>query len=142
MPRTPDLSCLLLMCAFVAGCGGKIAPDPNATPGDPAPASSRPDQTAVPGPAPASTSSRSVADACGVVCDRKAQCGALQDRCAETCASQIGVGACAPAGNAYIQCWADSFSDQSSCLVLPPVCEQAYCAFTRCAGIVVPDYCR
>ncbi len=147
-------------------CGGKIAGgDPSANGGDPnggasagaggsgagldptpAPsASSQPPSPFAPYNPPAGglqqpPGGRTVDDACGAICERNGQCGAGQSDCKESCANEInGAVACSAQANAYIQCYASNLLP--GCAALPPVCEAAYCAFTICAGKVVPGYC-
>jgi hypothetical protein len=117
----------------------------------PAPASSSSDQSpSGPFTPPPSSSGNglgqppdgpSVYDACAAICERNAKCGADSPDCAESCSSEIhGATTCAAQANAYIRCYAANLD--SGCAELPPVCENAYCAYTICAGKVVPGYCR
>lgn len=141
---------------ITAACGGKIAEDPNATrtgssgssgsqvSPDPLPSSSSTDP-GPPSPAPSSAfgdpSRASIEDACGVICKRDGECGAEQPDCLARCAGEIrGAARCSSEGNAYIQCYAGNL--EPGCTSLPPACENAYCAYTRCAGKVVPTYCH
>jgi hypothetical protein len=153
----------------LAACGGKIAPDGRSSSGGdptasgatssgsstgvvfppPAPSSSdQPSWPLTPSPSPSSPTGGlgqpgampTVDDACAAICERNAQCGADSPDCKDTCSSEIhGASACAAQANAYIQCYASNLA--SGCAELPPVCEGAYCAYTICAGKVVPDYC-
>lgn len=114
-----------------SGFGG-VDPEP--------PSQQEPPARSDPDPAPSGKSS--VADACETICHRNGQCGAWQSDCKEHCESEISsAAACSPQAKAYIHCYADNL-EADSCSALPPVCEDAYCAYTRCAGKVVPKYCR
>ena len=143
----------MVVSLTAAACGGKIADDPNAprtggasgtsSAGDVDPgtaaAPSTPEQTAQPFGA-AQSSKATVEDACGAICRRNGECGAYQGDCLERCTADIlAESSCSPQANAYIHCYADNL--EPGCAALPPVCEQAYCAYTQCAGKVVPDYC-
>jgi hypothetical protein len=151
------------LCSFFVGvaavalmaCGGKILDDSSHRPrGDGSivfaetpPAASQQQASPSPSlsadlpPAPVPPGRAGVADACAAVCKRNAQCGAWQVDCEATCAEDIGgSSACAGEGNAYVHCYADNLVE--GCAALPPVCELAYCAYTRCAGKVVPSYCQ
>lgn len=146
----------LATLAGTAACGGKIADDPEARggssgssgrivdlpaptlPQDPAPTPS-PAPSFQPPSTPTSPSKPTVEDACKTVCDRNGQCGALQDQCYARCTEEIhSATSCTSEASAYIHCYANNLE---GCSALPPVCEAAYCAFTRCAGRVVPRYC-
>jgi hypothetical protein len=155
-----------LLVTFVlalAACGGKIAGDQRAPIGDdpsrdptaasgfePAPAASGTQQPSSPFGAFAAPPSgglaqpsggRTVDDACAAICERNGDCGATQTDCKDSCAAEIrNASACSAQANAYIQCYASNLLP--GCAALPPVCETAYCAFTICAGKVVPDYCH
>jgi hypothetical protein len=141
------------MCAR----GGKIAGENgNAAGGvDPRPASSGssgasepswPFTPPTPSAAPSSglgqpSGGHSVDDACAAICERNGQCGAAQSDCQERCTTEInGALSCSAQANAYIHCYANNLVD--GCAALPPVCESDYCAYTICAGKVVPVYCR
>lgn len=151
----------------LAACGGKIAGDQRASSGedptrdpssgatsgsgfDPGNASSAtqepsspfPPSTAPPSGLAQTPGGRTVDDACAAICERNGNCGAGQPDCQQYCADEInGASACSGEANAYIQCYAANLLD-NGCAALPPVCETAYCAYTRCAGKVVPTYCR
>lgn len=146
----------LVVAVLAAACGGKILDDPNAkhdgmrddfagsssgSGGVTTPAPADPLPTP-PEPSPTPTGSRpTVEDACGVICERNGKCGALQTDCLSRCADEIhGAAACSREANAYIHCYADNL--EPGCAALPPTCESAYCAYTQCAGKVVPTYCR
>lgn len=139
--RSPTLLVASLVAPLlVVACGGKIADDPTASVGEregegaglPAPAAS---------PPPTEPSKAHVGDVCGTICRRHARCGAHQDDCAEHCAEETReAGFCSPVAKAFMQCYADNI-EPDSCTVVPPVCEEAYCAYTRCAGKVGPSYC-
>jgi hypothetical protein len=154
---------LLVTFTFaLAACGGKIAGDERASSGkdpsgdptsgsglDPAPASSGTQQpsspfapfTAPPSGLPQPSGGRTVDDACGAICERNGECGATQTDCKDSCADEIrGAASCSAQANAYIQCYADNLLP--GCAALPPVCEGDYCAYTICAGKVVPRYCH
>lgn len=140
----------------LAACGGKIDEDsaPRGSSGtftEPSP-TVPPETTPSPTPSPTATSTpstpstppspskASVDDACATICERNGQCGALQSDCYARCADDIHTAiACGPEAATYIHCYADNLE---GCSPLPPVCESAYCAFARCAGRVVPRYCR
>lgn len=159
--RSLSLAVALSFSVVTGACGGKILEEPGAggssgTSGGSSGGSSGssgfhprapttqpdPPATAPPVPsAPSPPSNGSVADACETICHRNAQCGAWQSDCNAHCEGEIqAAAACAPQANAYIHCYADNL-DTESCTALPPVCEDAYCAYTRCAGKVVPAYC-
>ncbi len=147
-------------------CGGKIAgddrgggfsgngedsssspPPPSSSPSGSTSASPPFTGTPPPSPSPSSSSATSpgdrpsVEDACGAICDRNGRCGADQTDCKERCADEIsGASSCSPQANAFIQCYAANLLE--GCASLPPVCESAYCAYTICAGKVVPAYCH
>jgi hypothetical protein len=171
MPRNlssfvmPCLAALgFVVLAFASGaCGGKIADDPAAKLDDdnrgasgssgqngsgngpsqtPATSGSDiPSPTPFHDPTPEPSSKPSVMDACDTICKRDGQCGALQTDCLSRCTDDILAAAdCSSEGSAYIHCYADNL--QPGCAALPPICEPAYCAYTRCAGKVVPNYCR
>jgi hypothetical protein len=131
----------LALVLTLAACGGKIAPDPIP---DPSPV----DPDAVPGPQPSERSqpppsvpsALSVEALCAAICDRDGRCGADNGSCAERCTKELTVGGCAASADAYLQCWAVNL--QPGCTALPPACEDAYCAYTRCARIATPPYCR
>lgn len=154
----------VVLASGVAGCGGKILDDSGAGGGTsggrsgsagssgtsgtsssggfgPAEPPRRDDDR--PGAAvPPAPSRSAVADACETICRRNAKCGAWQSDCNAYCANEINsAAACSPQANAYIHCYADNLEDDS-CTALPPLCEEAYCAYTRCAGKVIPRYCR
>ena len=154
MRSCSSLAVVAIVALAPAACGGKIADDPNAPrTGSPSPSSSAtsdpPASTAAPSsplaPDPAgfqSPTTSTVADACGAICKRNGDCGALQTDCLQRCTEDIqGAAACSAEANAYIHCYADNLAAESECTALPPVCEPAYCAYTRCAGKVVPSYC-
>jgi len=129
----------------LAACGGKIEDDPAARGSskayvEPSP-TLPPETTASSTPStPSEPSKPTVEDACTTICDRNGQCGALQSDCYARCTDDIHTAiACGPEAATYIHCYADNLE---GCSPLPPVCEDAYCAFTRCAGRVVPRYCR
>lgn len=150
---------LVLLPILLGACGGKIAGDLRGSTGDdpdrvpisspgPGPTSSpSPSSPFVPAPSPSSSSglgqpsaSHIVDDACAAICERNGECGAGQPDCAAFCAKEIlGASSCAAQASAYIQCYANNLLP--GCAALPPVCESAYCAYTICAGKVVPDYC-
>jgi hypothetical protein len=164
-----DLRSLPILVALLAACGGKIVDDGRAvgsgaggstgagssgTSGEgsggssgssgsfgPAPAEelpSPPSSALSPG---ASSGTGSVTDACETVCRRNAKCGALQTDCNDRCAEELAPrAACAGPASAFIQCFANNLPPDD-CTALPPVCESAYCAYTRCTGKVVPSYC-
>lgn len=154
---------LTLALTFAAACGGKIAGDQRTTSGDdssrdptassgaaPAPGSSatqQPSSPFVPSTAPSSgglaqpSGAHAVDDACAAICERNGQCGTAPPDCKDSCSTEItGAVACSAQANAYIQCYAANLLP--GCAALPPVCESTYCAYTLCAGKVVPDYCR
>jgi len=117
----------------------------------PSPSSSdEPSSPFAPSPSPSSSSSgglgqpsggRTADDACAAICERNGECGADQSDCKESCTSEIdGALSCSAQANAYIQCYASNLLP--GCAALPPACESAYCAYTICAGKVVPGYCR
>jgi len=107
--------------------GGAASPDPPAElPPAPAPPAAPPD-------------GRTIAEACTIVCDRNAQCGAYHIDCLESCEAHA-TGACGAAGSAYVQCYARFI--ERTCAALPPACEEAYCEYIACAGIARPSYCR
>ena len=160
----PTTSRLLVTFTFtLAACGGKIAGDQRTSTGggdpsrnptsssgfDPAPGTSAtqaPPSPFAPFAAPPSgglaqpSGGRTVDDACAAICERNGQCGATQSDCEDSCSAEIhGAASCSAQANAYIQCYAQNLLP--GCAALPPVCESAYCAFTICAGKVVPDYC-
>ncbi len=167
MRNTSSLVGSVALVVSLAACGGKIAPDGRSSSGGdpsangatgsgpgvsfPPPAPSSSDQPSSPFASPPSSSSSTgglgqpgatpaVDDACAAICERNAQCGADTPDCKDTCASEISrASTCAAQANAYIQCYASNLA--SGCAELPPVCEGAYCAYTICAGKVVPDYC-
>ena len=153
-----------LLLLIAAACGGKIAGDPEATRTGsgssgssgssgggvspyPVPSSSSSSSTEPAPPPPASSSplgdpsKATVEDACGAICKRDGECGAQQPDCLAHCTSDIrGAAGCSSEGDAYIQCYASNL--EPGCAALPPACENAYCAYTRCAGKVVPTYCH
>jgi hypothetical protein len=164
--RTTFLPSLVVSLVLaVAACGGKIAgdnghttggsdptagggqsssgfdpstaPSGSAQPSSPFTPSTPPPPTGLPQPSGGHT----VGDACAAICERNGTCGAGQSDCEERCTSEIdGALSCASQANAYIHCYADNLVD--GCAALPPVCESDYCAYTICAGKVVPSYCR
>lgn len=157
-----NTSRLLVTFTFtLAACGGKIAGDQRAPIGDdssrdptsgsgfdPTPAPSGTQQASSPFaafPAPSSGLAQpsgrpSVDDACAAICERNGECGAAQSDCKDSCADEIrGASSCSAQANAYIQCYAQNLLP--GCAALPPACESAYCAYTICAGKVVPRYC-
>jgi hypothetical protein len=143
----------LVVVVVVVGCGGKIAEEPGEGPdtrsgtgtgtggGSEGTAFVVPAPSSAPSvPPPSYPSKPTVEDACRTICERNGQCGALQGDCYERCTGDIhGASGCASEANAYIHCYANNLE---GCAALPPVCENAYCAFTRCAGGVVPEYCH
>lgn len=117
-----------------SGTSGSSGFDP-AAPGRQEPPSS-------PWPEPGPAGKSGVAGACETICLRDGRCGALQSDCNAYCENEINsAAACSPEALAYIQCYADNL-EVDACSALPPVCEPAYCAYTRCTGKVVPTYCR
>jgi hypothetical protein len=161
---TLSLSLLLSLPAALVACGGKIAGDPRGSSGDdpsrdpiPSPGASAPttppssslsspfppavaagpSSSGITGPSTAHT----VDDACASICERNGECGTAPPDCADSCAAQIrSASSCSAQATAYIQCYAGNLVP--GCAALPPVCESAYCAYTTCAGKVVPDYCE
>ena len=154
----------LAIVFLLAACGGKIAGDGSASgargtggydapPASPAPPASA-SASASPSPfdPPVATTppmsglaqppgGNSVEDACAAICERNGQCGADQPDCKDTCADEIrSAASCSAEASTYIHCYAQNLAE--GCAALPPVCERAYCAYTTCAGKVVPDYCH
>ena len=134
-------SAALLFVAVCVGCGGKIVEDPVASSSESSPSDSPSPSPPPPSASPFSVPSKaSVEDACRTICERHGLCGAQSAGCYEECTGEIhSAAACSGEANKYIHCYADNLE---GCAALPPVCEDAYCAFTRCAGRVVPTYCR
>jgi hypothetical protein len=154
----------LLFPAFpvaLVACGGRIAGDPRGSSGDdpsrdpissPGPRAPASPSSSAPFPsaaaaAPSSSSgttepstAHAVDDACASICERNGVCGTAPPDCADSCVAEIrGASSCSAQATAYIQCYAGNLLP--GCAALPPVCESAYCAYTICAGKVVPDYC-
>jgi hypothetical protein len=78
-------------------------------------------------------------DPCATICESNGGCvGGLKD-CIEHCADDLRTPSCTAEARAYLGCYADNVQ---LCSELPPACESAYCAYTLCAGKVVPSYCR
>ena len=131
------------LSAFViVGCGGKVLEEPRGAGADVTvpsagqePASS---VAADPGGLPQGVTARSE-DPCATICERDGACGAGQTDCHQHCADDLRGRACALEATTYLRCYAENLE---GCAALPPVCERAYCAYTVCAGKVVPSYCR
>jgi hypothetical protein len=152
-----------LSLAAAVACGGKIAGDGTSTgisgatdpssgadpttaasgSASPSPSSSFPPFSSPPPPSGLQQPSagHTVDDACAAICERNGSCGAGQSDCQDHCTTEInGAVACSAQASTYIHCYADNLLD--GCAALPPVCEDAYCAYTLCAGKVVPSYCH
>ena len=150
---------LVFALVSLAACGGKILDERDGGAGAATTASPTPDPTPTPtvagsfGPAPApeppspgfpssskpSPAPTTVSEACETICHRNGECGAWQADCNEHCLDDARGPSCAAEARTYILCYGQNIE---GCAALPPVCESAYCAYTRCAGKVVPDYCH
>jgi hypothetical protein len=137
----PHCATLVALALALAACGGKIAPDPIPDVGsvapEPAPGSQASERSQPPEGVPSALSVEAV---CAAICDRDGRCGADNGTCRERCSAKLTIGTCAPSADAYLQCWVVNL--QPGCGELPPACEDAYCTYTSCAGIVAPPYCR
>jgi hypothetical protein len=130
----------LLATLTMTACGGKIL-DTNAGDGG---ASTPPagDPSFAPPPAPPSEEppapppSITVGEACASYCEQNAKCGkGNSTTCLEDCQ---GTASDACNGAAWITCAGATTGERCN---LPPACEQSYCAWARCAGRALPDYC-
>jgi hypothetical protein len=90
-----------------------------------------------PPPAPAPGADIPVDEACTTFCERNAQCGKNTVDCLASCVA-MGNDACG--GGRWLGC-AAAVEGDLVCQV-PPVCEQLYCDWARCAGGALADYCR
>jgi hypothetical protein len=141
-------SALLVTSALLlAACGGKILDERGGgapSSGAGAPSTSSDEATPAPQRAPGlGSSSPSPAprsgDPCTTICESNGGCVGGQQDCIERCAEDLLTPSCGAEARAYLGCYADNVQ---FCSQLPPACEGAYCAYTRCAGKVVPSYCR
>ncbi|MBX3187846.1 MAG: hypothetical protein KF819_12560 [Labilithrix sp.] len=134
----------------VVGCGGKIAGDAEGGEASSSSGSSgaswsppvpSPEPSPPPPPARPSRDEKdlSLERACAIICERNGKCGADKMDCVDDCVAE-GRSACGAEATAYRQCHG-AHIDDTSCVALPPVCEPAYCAYTRCTGIYTPPYC-
>lgn len=130
----------LVPLAALAACGGKILEER----GGGATVDEPPSTTtleAAPAPPPPRGATSTSADPCTAICEGNGLCVGGQTECSRRCAEDLANASCAAEANTYIRCYADRLEGEG-CSVLPPVCEGAYCAYTRCAGKVVPAYCH
>jgi hypothetical protein len=83
----------------------------------------------------------SLPDACQAVCERNGLCGANPNdfECVDRCLAESR-GACGAVSTTYWVCFGER-AESSKCAELPPDCESAYCAYTRCMGQPIPPYC-
>ena len=128
----------LVPLAALAACGGKILEERGAGAAvDEPPSTTMLEATPAPPPGTRSAS----ADPCTVVCEGNGGCVGGQSECYRRCAEDLASASCAVEATTYVRCYAERIEGEG-CSALPPVCEGAYCAYTRCAGKVVPAYCR
>jgi hypothetical protein len=134
--------CALALPVFpLLACGGKILEEPGAGPTGGVAAEPPRQEPAPLLPSGPALDEATVADACAAICDRDGRCGAWQWGCNASCESEIvASSACAPQASAYVHCYADNLQP-SGCSMVPPICEQAYCAYARCTGKGRPAYC-
>ncbi len=129
----------LVLAILLAGCGGKILEERGGGGAVDEPPSTTTLEAA---PAPPVRSKQSTsADPCTVICEGNGGCVGGQSECYRRCAEDLANASCALEATTYVRCYADRIEGEG-CSALPPVCEGAYCAYTRCAGKVVPAYCR
>ena len=76
-----------------------------------------------------------IPEACAAFCEQNAKCGKHTVTCLSDCADTATDGC---NGGAWIRCTGGTSAEHCT---LPPSCEQSYCAWARCAGRAVPDYC-
>lgn len=133
---------------FLSACGGKILDERGgggvaSSSGDgtsPAPSSDEGQPASGLGSAPSPTKSHSE-DPCATICEGNGGCVGGQSECLRRCGDDLGSASCTLEARVYIGCYADHIENEG-CSVLPPVCEDTYCAYARCAGKVVPGYCH
>lgn len=123
----PSIVVAAVVVCCTSGCGGKILVEPTAL--DAADA-------APPEPVAVAPPSMTVEEACAKICERSGACGAWTDECEARCLAKASAG-CGAAE--WLRCYGERIT---GCLVLPPACEPAYCAWAACAGQPVPDYCH
>ena len=129
----------IAVVVLVAGCGGKILEERTGAAVD-EPSSSATLEAAPAPPAARGTKSTS-GDPCTVICEGNGGCVGGLGECYRRCAEDRASERCSAEANAYLRCYADRI-EAERCSALPPACENAYCAYTRCAGKVVPAYCH
>lgn len=127
-------------------CGGKIlqeATDDDAGTARSDAASSELDPVVrPPGDEPEAPSSDEIplSEACAAMCDRDGRCGAARPGCEERCLAS-GHSFCGDAYTAFARCYGTHLARAPSCDVVPPHCEARYCAYLRCSGERLRDYC-
>lgn len=132
--------CALVLAILLAGCGGKILEERGGGGAVDEPPSTT-TLEAAPAPPPARGAKSTSADPCAVICEGNGGCVGGQSECYRRCAEDLASASCAVEATAYVGCYADRIEGEG-CSALPPACEGVYCAYTRCAGKVMPAYCR